>query len=194
MTDATAILAIPLIIISIQLWLLMNSLRVSLEIYFLELLSVKTWDARSRAAQAARKAQELARWKDEHGRLYALDFDTGQVRTFSAERPALSVPSARQWQIALTRACGWGELIGWTERAWRDNAVVYWPETGQHHEQGRRDIMRELDALGITAGGGLGRTWADGMDYRAALAKLDTTPPPQKWHDTPPPTVRLPAN
>lgn len=193
MTEAFALFAVLAVAVLIaQLWLLVDGLRLAVTNYVWELLQFRTWQARDKKAIAARKALEAARWQDESGRAFAFDFDTEQVRELRPDVPAVTVPNGRQWQVALIKAVGWGQVIGWTERAWRENTVVYLPETGEHYETGRRQIISELDALGITAGGALGRTWAAGMSYQAALDLLDSTPPAPKWAESPPPSVRLP--
>ena len=192
MTDALALLLVLAVAVVIsQLWLFVDGVRRLVLGWLYEWLQWREWEARDRAAIAARKARESARW-EEQGRVYALDFDTNQVREITAALPVAQVPNGWQWRGALRRAVGWGDLVGWTERAWRDNRVVYLPDTGEHYETGRRQVIAELDALGITAGGALGRTWAAGMGYQAALDLLDSTPPAPKWENTPPPAVKIP--
>jgi hypothetical protein len=195
-TDFLALAAIAIaIVLTVQLWLFVDAMRRVFQAWLYEVLSIRTWTARGKAAIAAREAREAAHWQDEQGRVYAYDFDLERITELQPARTATpDVPLARQWQIALIKACQWGEMIGFTEKSWKDNGVVYSPETDKHYEQGRRDIVKELDRLGITAGGSLGeRTWAAGMSYQAAVERIESAPPSPKWGESHPPTVRLPA-
>lgn len=195
MSDILSLAFIALVtVLTVQLWLFIDAMRRTFQAWLYEVWSIKTWTARGKAAIAAREAREAAHWQDEAGRVFAYDFDREMITELQPARTATpDVPLARQWQIALIKACRWGDTIGFTEQAWKNNGVVYLPETGEHYETGRRAIIAELNALGITASGALGRTWAAGMSYQAAVERIESAPPHPKWGETHPPTVRLPA-
>lgn len=186
--------AVLLGIVAWQTWLLLDALRAVTVEWLWEVFQTHTWRERGKAAKAAREAEAAARWTEPDGTERRYDFDLERVTTFHVERQrvGVSVPRERAWQIALIKACWWGDRVGWTEAAWRENGVVYRPESGEFDDVGRRAIVAALDRTGVTACPALKRTWAAGMTLERATDVLSAIPL-LSLPEGGPPTVRIPS-
>ena len=124
------------------------------------------WRLRAEASKHLLEATENARRKTSHGEL-EWDYEAGQWRP-ALPPPAPPPPPASletQWRMAAYHVALWAAQYGFGETAFRDEALVRDPATGQFWEDGRRKLMELLDAMGVTyARQGKARTWAGGWD------------------------------